>query len=278
MMKTSLCSGPIGSSEISALPVLVTTVSTSGNFASRRRSISVPTAIDPPSEADGSRTTLNAIAPSSRGGRNSVPTKGTSSREAARIPAATRSVVQRRRNARESSGRYPRLRVRTIALSLASFCPRKKSEQRTGTIEKETTREPSMAKHMVRARGRNILPSICWSVNRGRNTMTMIRMANRTGRATSRTALYTISTRESSVSACSLRCRAMFSEMTMEASTIMPTAMASPPRLIRLAVTPCQPIRRKANRAVSGSERATITDALRFPRKRKRTSTTRAPP
>ena len=34
MTNTSVCSGPMGSSEISARPVLDTTVSTSGNFSS----------------------------------------------------------------------------------------------------------------------------------------------------------------------------------------------------------------------------------------------------
>ena len=36
MTKTSVCSGPMGSSEISARPVLETTVSTSGKAWSRR--------------------------------------------------------------------------------------------------------------------------------------------------------------------------------------------------------------------------------------------------
>ena len=75
MMKTSLCSGPIGSSEISARPVLVTTVATSGKRMTRF-SISCAITTEPSSEAFGSRTTLIAIAPSSRVGMNSIPRNG----------------------------------------------------------------------------------------------------------------------------------------------------------------------------------------------------------
>ena len=59
----------------------------------------------------------------------------------------------------------------------------------------------------------------------------------------------------------------MFSVTTMDASTTMPRASASPPRLMRLAVTPCQPIRLKVMNAVKGSASATMTAPRKLPRK-----------
>ena len=95
MMSTSLCSGPMGSSEISARPVLVTTVLTSGNF---RISFStkVPTLTEPWSDALGRRTTLMAMAPSSRGGgRNSVPMPGTRAMVATNRTTAMATLARR---------------------------------------------------------------------------------------------------------------------------------------------------------------------------------------
>ena len=86
MMKTSFCSGPIGSSEISARPVLVTTVATSGKRAGPLLDHASPTATEPSSEAFGSRTTLMAIEPSSSGGMKSVPSSGTSAARRRQAP------------------------------------------------------------------------------------------------------------------------------------------------------------------------------------------------
>jgi len=49
-----------------------------------------------------------------------------------------------------------------------------------GMTVSATASEAAIASIMVNASGRNILPSICCSVNSGRNTITMIRMAKRT--------------------------------------------------------------------------------------------------
>ena len=103
MMTRSFCSGPIGSSEISARPVFVTTVSTSGNL-SRRCSMTVPTATDPSSEADGRRTTLMASDPSSSCGRNSVPRRGTRNIVAANSATARITVTHRNRSASDRRG------------------------------------------------------------------------------------------------------------------------------------------------------------------------------
>ena len=104
MTKTSFCSGPIGSSEISARPVLVTTVSTSGKRR-RRFSMKVPTATEPSSEAFGSRTTLMAMAFSSSGGMNSVPTSGTAATAPASSATETPRVTAGLRIERSSSRR-----------------------------------------------------------------------------------------------------------------------------------------------------------------------------
>jgi hypothetical protein len=88
---TSVCSGPIGSSLISARPVLLTTVSTSGKV-SRRFSRNSATSTEPSSEAFGRRTTLMASEPSSSGGMNSVPSRGSSARLPARTTPAASSV------------------------------------------------------------------------------------------------------------------------------------------------------------------------------------------
>ena len=105
MMNRSLCSGPMGSSAISARPVLDTTVVISGNFANRRFSISVHCKAEPSTLAEGRRTTLTAIAPSSSGGRNSVPIRGSTENAPTMIAAATAMVIHRPRIATERTGR-----------------------------------------------------------------------------------------------------------------------------------------------------------------------------
>ena len=59
----------------------------------------------------------------------------------------------------------------------------------------------------------------------------------------------------------------MFSTTTTEASTNMPSAMARPPRLIRLAVRPAQRISKKVVSSDKGSETATTSAARRPPKK-----------
>jgi len=60
----------------------------------------------------------------------------------------------------------------------------------------------------------------------------------------------------------------MFSTTTTEASTSMPKAIASPPRLIRLAVMPTACISKKVASSDSGSDTATTSAARTPPRKR----------
>ena len=131
---------------------------------------------------------------------------------------------------------------------------------------------------MVSASGLNILPSSDSRVNSGTKTIMMMRMAKTTGRETSRTASKVISVRERWESPLSRMWREIFSVTTIAPSTTMPMAMARPPRLIRFAVTPCQPISRNATAAVRGSETATVSAARRSHSTRKSTATTRRTP
>ena len=66
-----------------------------------------------------------------------------------------------------------------------------------------------------------------------------------------------------------------FSTTTTAPSTRMPTAMASPPRLIRLAVRPMARMKMKVSSAAIGSASATITEARRSPRNSSSRITTR---
>ena len=99
MIKRSVCSGPIGSSAISARPVLETTVAISGILASSLRSISEACFAEPSVPAVGKRTMFIAIAPSSSGGRNSVPILGSTENAPTIRAAATARVIHRPRRA-----------------------------------------------------------------------------------------------------------------------------------------------------------------------------------
>ena len=91
---------------------------------------------------------------------------------------------------------------------------------------------------MVHASGANILPSIPWRVMSGRNTSTMMPTPKSTGLPTSAAARSTTTLRLSPESLDSPKWANAFSTTTTEPSTMMPMAMASPPRDMRLAEMP----------------------------------------
>ena len=136
--------------------------------------------------------------------------------------------------------------------------------------------EPIIAKIIVSERGPNIFPSTPCSEKRGRKTSTMIRMEKVMGLATSRSAC-PIRARRSGLSV-RLQCRMMFSLTTMDPSTTMPMATASPPRLIRLAVTPAASMKIKAISAVMGRLKAATSAVRSRPITRIRTRITKRPP
>ena len=115
--------------------------------------------------------------------------------------------------------------------------PRMNSSINTGTSVIDSNAEPAMAKVLVYASGANIRPSCASSVNTGRNeTVMMSRLKNSAG-PTSRQASIMICRRGAPGSARS-RCLWAFSIMTIAASTMAPIAMAMPPRLMMLELSP----------------------------------------
>jgi len=96
--------------------------------------------------------------------------------------------------------------------------------------------------------------------------MAMIASPDATGLATSADATRIL--RSLLVEACfgSDNRSTTFSTTTTAPSTRMPTAIASPPRLIRLAVRPIAFMKMKVSSTAIGSASATITDARTSPR------------
>ena len=184
-------------------------------------------------------------------------------------PATTRVRCCR---ALASHFRYPRASGASKGLSLCVTGRVNMSVASTGITMSATTSEANIAKQMDSAIGANIFPSTPSSVNRGVNTMRMISTAKVTGLATSRAASV-IKSATPCPSRARSRCLKMFSTMTTEPSTIMPMAMASPPRLIRFAEMPSCSITASAASTDTGTEISTSAAARRFIRNRNSTMT-----
>jgi hypothetical protein len=101
-----------------------------------------------------------------------------SSAPADRVLAAQAPGQQRRRTAQQLRG----------SQGLRGRLPRSRKEASTGITVSDSSSEAASAKTMVSATGTNSLPSSPCRVSSGRNTVTMIRMPEVTGVATSRTA------------------------------------------------------------------------------------------
>ena len=275
MISTSVCSGPIGSSEISARPVLDTTVRISGNARSRC-STYVETATEPSSAALGRRTTLIAIAPSSSAGMNSVPTSRAAQATTARPARQAGRITQRSRSATPRTARYPARSPRSTNGS-RPLRGRNSTSPRTGTTRRATASEARTARIIVTASGPYILPSIPCSMSSGTSTVPTMSTEKNTGEPTSRTARATVAARGSSSRRAS-RCRWVFSPTTIVASTTMPMANDSPPTLIRLSVSSRQPMSTKARAKVSGRAMTTTSAVRSEPSSTSRTSTTKRAP
>ena len=104
MTYESVISTPIGSVEISARPVLPTTVSTSANDISRC-STSPAISTDSVSDTLGSRMIWTAMSPSSRRGTNSAPSPPKLATATAKSTAAPPTTTVRIPIARSRSGR-----------------------------------------------------------------------------------------------------------------------------------------------------------------------------
>ncbi len=138
---------------------------------------------------------------------------------------------------------------------------------RTGTRVMESSAAPAMANVLVKASGLNSRPSCCSSVNTGRNETVMMRREKNSGGPTC-TALSRTTSQSGRPGSCS-RCLCMFSIITIAASTMAPIAIAIPPRLMMLALTPILRITRNEMRMPKGS----VTIATTAERRCSRNST-----
>ena len=125
---------------------------------------------------------------------------------------------------------------------------------------------------MVKATGEKSFPSKPCKLKSGKNTTQMMSTPATTGLMTWRTADNKTSFWESPCEvlepcACAANAVSMFSTTTTEASTSMPKAMASPPKLMRLAVSPKNFISTKVLIKANGSDTATTTAARMPPKK-----------
>ncbi|OIQ68169.1 hypothetical protein GALL_502430 [mine drainage metagenome] len=153
----------------------------------------------------------------------------------------------------------------------------------TGTMVSAISSDAPSANTMVSATGLNSLPSSPSRLSSGRNTMAMIATPDSTGAATSPTPCRMRVSRSvvapPRVASCTpgrscAMCVTRFSTTTTAASTSMPSAIARPPRLIRLALKPAQRISTKVASADSGRVMATTVAARQFPRNSSSITTT----
>ncbi len=129
----------------------------------------------------------------------------------------------------------------------------------------------------VKARGRNILPSIPCRAMIGMKVRAMMSSPKMEGLRTSSTAFRTVASFLPAAPA-SPRWRWTFSTWMMVASMIMPMEMASPPRDMRLAEMPERRIRMKVKRVERGRARMTMNAPRKLRRNRYRMKITRSEP
>ncbi len=127
-----------------------------------------------------------------------------------------------------------------------------------GTRVRDRTNEPIMAKTTASAIGANKKPEMPGKKNMGKNAMQMHKSDTKAGPticcAPSRIASGTVLPFS--------KCQLMFSIVTVASSTRMPTARASPPRVIMFKVSPRAESAAIENRIASGIE-ITITNVER---------------
>ncbi len=229
----SLSLASCGSLPISDRPILPTARRTSGN-SRRACKARFSNSMDSGSDTRGNRMISGVSAPSSRTGTNCLPRYGTSISVTPSKDRALISTSRRWARAQRSSGSYPAFAHRTIGIS-RWFPPRSPSAQRTGDTVRHNTSDTTNAMMTVYPNGANILPSMPSNVTSGKNTTIMMSIANAVGRATSFDACSTTSQRESGEPSDVERRRYTFSTTTIDPSTTIPMAIASPPSDMRLA-------------------------------------------
>ena len=143
---------------------------------------------------------------------------------------------------------------------------------------KERISEIASAMPMVIARGANIFPSMPSSESSGMKTRIMMPTPKSTGVPTSAAASRTIRALDSPDFRRAPSRAKVFSTTTTEPSTMMPMAIAKPPKDIRFAEIPCCPMTMKVINGVRISVATTITELRTSPRKTKSTTITRMMP
>ena len=183
----------------------------------------------------GIAITLYIIDSSFNSGINSLPccerTKAKMTKRTLTLPSSNFACL----SAKTKRGVYPPFIFFIMILS-AEAVGFKSKNANTGTKTSATSKEPSITNTILSAIGEYNFPANPSRLRRGINTAAIINTANVTGFATSLAASAISFKRGVSGLSCSLR--KVFSTITIVPSTIIPTAIAKPLRLIKLALTP----------------------------------------
>ena len=137
-----------------------------------------------------------------------------------------------------------------------------------------TISDINIANVMVSAWSRNNCPATPCTNTSGKNTATVVRVDAITAIETSRAPL----TAACRIVAPASRMRAMFSSTTIESSTTIPVASASPPSDMTLRLTPAWPMKKNVVIRDIGSDRKMMNVLRTSLRKKKMIRIARTPP
>ena len=247
---------------VSARPILPSTISTSGiraSAASRCWRICFACAVPTPGKSEGMSITL----PSFSGGMNSLPSRVHGTIDTSSTATATPIVVHRKRSTSSMTGRYTRMRNRLTGFAASGLTlPRMKSPIMTGTSVIDSSAAAAIESVFVQASGLKSRPSCASSAKTGRKDSVMMSSETKSAGPTSFDESTTSSHRVRVPPSRSFRsmCLWRFSTITMAASIIAPMAMAIPPRLMMLALSPSTCIARRAMRIPIGSVRIATSE------------------
>ncbi len=233
------------------------------------------------SEVPGGANSPTVNVPSLNSGRNELPKVEPSHTESAAAAAATPSTRARQRRAKRTIGSYDRLRPRTRNPSRASRSvglPSSRMRQSAGVTVKATTNDPISETTKAIPRGRKKRPSIPPRNIRGTNTSAMMivakTIAGRISLLASKTTVDFERRSSAGLAAFCLKRRNTFSTSMIASSTRLPTAIASPPSVITLIVSPSASRASKPAASESGSA-VSVTSVVRtFRRKSARMTET----
>ena len=244
-----------------------------------------PTLSDSSRETPGRVLTLMVNEPSLNAGRKLLPrVQNAAMASTSRTPTPPRTdFLWDRAHFRAIS--YLDLNHLTISGSLPFLSPAplpRSRLQRTGVNVRATNVEANRAVMNAIPRGLSILPSIPERKNSGMKLTTIMNVEFNIGRRTSREASNTTSStpflRSAGRRRFALRCLKTFSTSTIASSTREPMAIAIPPILIVLMVSPMNFNVKTDTNKDRGMVTRDMRVVLTFIRKRKRMMTTNSPP